>query len=240
MSSKDLWKSSKFSDCTISCGVKTYDVHKCIICARSPVMEAAFFGNFKEASHAHLHTDEYEPAVIEAMLEYLYTDTYTYSDSTASQALFHMDVNVAADYYQIDGLLKLSEDNLRDFLSALKQVEQLPAIIKAATKEQVDQKLQSLVASTSVRFMEDLADNPDFASLDLPKDFRNTIFEMCALRLVLMKLVTIKGSIELNASLKLCNRTLKNDQPKEGDRWQIKRESGTSRLCIESTRLMKR
>ncbi|CAH0019553.1 unnamed protein product [Clonostachys rhizophaga] len=219
MSSKDLWKSSKFSDCTISCGVKTYDVHKCIIYTRSPVMEAAFFGNFKRKLHTH---------------------TFTRISMSLHQALFHIDINIAADYYQIDGLLKLSKDNLRDFLSVLKQVEQLPAIIKAATKEQVDQKLQSLVVSTSVRFIEDLADNPDFALLDLPKDFRNTIFEMYTLRLVLMKSVTIKGSIELNASLKLCNRTLKNDQPKEGDRWQIKRESGISRLCIESTRLMKR
>ncbi|KAK7212024.1 hypothetical protein V2G26_019202 [Clonostachys chloroleuca] len=203
-------------------------------------MEAAFFGNFKEAAHAHLHMDEYEPAVIEAMLEYLYTDTYTYSDSTASQAIFHIDVNVAADYYQIDDLLKLSEDNLSDFLSALTQVEPLPAIIKAATKEQVDRKLQALVASASVRFMETLADNPDFILLDLPKDFRNTIFEMCASRIVHMKSATIKSRAELDASLKPCNRTLKKDQPKEGERWQIKRESGTSRLCIESTRLMKR
>ncbi|CAI6088679.1 unnamed protein product, partial [Clonostachys chloroleuca] len=90
------------------------------------------------------------------MLEYLYTDTYTYSDSTAGQAIFHIDVNVAADYYQIHGLLKLSEDNLGDFLSALTQPEQLPVIIKAAVEKQVDRKLQSLVASAAARFMESL------------------------------------------------------------------------------------
>jgi hypothetical protein len=131
----------------------------------------------KEAVHAHLDTDEYEPAVIEAMLEYLYTDTYTYSDSTAGQAIFHMDVNAVADFYQIDGLLKLSGDNLGDFLNALTPAEQLPVIIKAATQKKVDRKLQSLVASASARFMESLIDNPDFTSLDLPDDFRNLIFK---------------------------------------------------------------
>ncbi|CAH0018690.1 unnamed protein product, partial [Clonostachys rhizophaga] len=190
MSSKDLWKSSKFSDCTVSCEGQTYDVHKCIICARSPVMEAAFFGNFKEAVHAHLHIDEYEPVVIEAMLEYIYTDIYTCSDSTASQAIFHMDVNAVADYYQIDGLLKLSEDNLGDFLSALTHAEQLPVIVKAATEKQVDRKLQSLVASASAKFMESLIDNPDFTSLDLPNDFRNLVFQACASQIAHMKSAT--------------------------------------------------
>ncbi|KAK7224007.1 hypothetical protein V2G26_012010 [Clonostachys chloroleuca] len=170
----------------------------------------------------------------------LRTHTFTRTGMSLHQAIFHIDVNVAADYYQIDGLLKLSEDNLSDFLSALTQVEQLPAIIKAATKEQVDRKLQSLVASASARFMETLADNLDFTSLNLPNDFRNTIFQACASRIVHMKSATIEGRAELDASLMPCNRTLKKDQPKEGERWQIKRESGTYRLCIESTRLMKR
>jgi hypothetical protein len=190
--------------------------------------------------HAHLHTNEYEPAVIEAMLEYLYTDTYTYSGSTAGQAIFHIDVNVVADCYQVDGLLKLSEDNLRDFLSALTQPEQLPVIIKAAIKKQVDRKLQSLVVSASARFMESLVDNPDFTSLDLPIDFRNLIFQACASRIVHMKSATIEGQAELDASLQPCNWTLRSLQLKEGEKWKIRRESGTCRLCIESTRLLKR
>ncbi|CAI6089409.1 unnamed protein product [Clonostachys chloroleuca] len=175
-------------------------------------MEAAFFGNCKEAVHAHLHTEEYEPVVIEAMLEYLYTDTYTCSDSTASQAIFHMDVNVVADYYLIDGLLKLSEDNLGNFLNALTQAEHLPVIIKAATEKQVDRNLQSLVASASARFMESLVDNPDFSSLGLPNYLRNLIFQACASQIAHMKSATVEVQAKLNASLKPCNWALREHQ----------------------------
>ncbi|CAG9955923.1 unnamed protein product, partial [Clonostachys rosea f. rosea IK726] len=150
------------------------------------------------------------------MLEYLYTDIYTCSDSTASQAIFHMDVNAVADYYQIDGLLKLSEDNLGDFLSALTHAEQLPVIVKAATEKQVDRKLQSLVASASARFMESLIDNPDFTSLDLPNDFRNLLFQACASRIAHMKSATAEVQAKLNASLQSCNSALRKHPSKSG------------------------
>jgi len=39
--------SEKYSDITLKCGETIFKVHRAIVCTRSPVLAAAFDGNFK-------------------------------------------------------------------------------------------------------------------------------------------------------------------------------------------------
>lgn len=74
------------SDVQLICGDKTFNVHKLILCSRSDFFRNAFFkAGMEEQRSGTMTLREKEPAIVKAMLEFLYKRDYTeISDEVSS------------------------------------------------------------------------------------------------------------------------------------------------------------
>ncbi|KAJ8067098.1 hypothetical protein OCU04_004475 [Sclerotinia nivalis] len=72
-----LYDTGKYSDMKIRCEDKVFDVHRAVICMRSPVIAAAMDDDrWEEAAKGEYHMSDDELPVVEAMIHYLYLRTY--------------------------------------------------------------------------------------------------------------------------------------------------------------------
>lgn len=115
--------------------------YEAILC-RLPFFRAALHGDFKEASEKAITMPEDDPETIGALIEFLYTDSYTYAFKPASlsanipvsdvtQGAFHVAVYAVASKYDCAALVSGA---LRNFTYVLQQLSGLDAIslLKAA------------------------------------------------------------------------------------------------------------
>ncbi|KAK3071139.1 hypothetical protein LTR53_009182 [Teratosphaeriaceae sp. CCFEE 6253] len=137
-----LHDAPEYSDLTIRCGEDTYRLHKAIVCARSPVLDAACRkARFREGSEGTIvlqvsstessdddNTGADDPAAIRRMISYIYTGDYTidprceYACDTQSVGVHHEDRTLsqhaavfgAAVKYQISGLRALAAARYAD------------------------------------------------------------------------------------------------------------------------------
>ena len=88
----EMLESGKYSDFTITCGDRTFKVHRGIICAQSDFFQAVCASKFKvlqpftatcasthtcqESIEAKVDLPEDEPEIVARVLEYLYTANY--------------------------------------------------------------------------------------------------------------------------------------------------------------------
>jgi speckle-type POZ protein len=86
---------------TFSVAGELFRAHRCVLAARSPVFQAELFGPVKEqATHTRpIRIDDTEPAIFEALLHFIYTDSCNAGGNVAMQHLL-----VAADRYGLDRL----------------------------------------------------------------------------------------------------------------------------------------
>ncbi|KAM3433124.1 hypothetical protein MY4824_006179 [Beauveria thailandica] len=71
-----LLKSGQFSDLTLVCGSKDFNVHKAVVCAQSKVLAAAIREPFQESKTGKIVIEEYDTDTVEKMVEFLYTGDY--------------------------------------------------------------------------------------------------------------------------------------------------------------------
>lgn len=105
-----------------------------VLC-RLPFFRAALQGQFREASEQSLTMPEDEPQNIAAMIEFLYTNNYTYQYGTdgesdigrpapsLAEGLYHVGVYATAHKYDCDSLAKAALENFVYVLRHLKGVE---------------------------------------------------------------------------------------------------------------------
>ncbi|CAL1285698.1 unnamed protein product [Larinioides sclopetarius] len=92
-------ESSCFADVTLKCGGASFQVHKIILSARSPVFAAMFANPMKESLKNEVDISDIEVSVLRTLLVYMYTGKT--SDLTSSSAA---DLLFVADKYQIQDL----------------------------------------------------------------------------------------------------------------------------------------
>ncbi|KAL6623259.1 hypothetical protein ACP70R_033138 [Stipagrostis hirtigluma subsp. patula] len=103
----ELLRSQAGADVTFVVSGDSFAAHKNILSARSPVFMAEFFGNMKERSSGQVEIKDMEPAVFDAMLSFIYTDTVPMFDQKVEIATtIAQHLLVAADRYGL-GRLKL-------------------------------------------------------------------------------------------------------------------------------------
>merc|ERR1712126_342355 len=68
-----LLKSGLLSDCQIVCGEKSFNCHKNILSLRSEVFSTMFTSGLKEDEQATVEIKDFDPEIVEQMLEYIYT-----------------------------------------------------------------------------------------------------------------------------------------------------------------------
>ncbi|KAG4033608.1 hypothetical protein MFRU_004g01120 [Monilinia fructicola] len=72
-----LYDTGKYADMKISCEDRVFDVHRAVVCMRSPVIAAAMDNDhWEEAAKSEYHMGDDELPIVEAMIRYLYHGTY--------------------------------------------------------------------------------------------------------------------------------------------------------------------
>ncbi|GJN10328.1 hypothetical protein PR202_ga28414 [Eleusine coracana subsp. coracana] len=102
---------------------KVFAAHKLVLAARSPVFKAEFFSPVKKetttiSSCNLIHISDMDPKVFEAMLHYMYTNTFPVmeGDEEEEGAVLALDLLVAADKYNLKGLKSITEDKLCNYI----------------------------------------------------------------------------------------------------------------------------
>ncbi|KAJ4814514.1 BTB/POZ domain-containing protein [Rhynchospora pubera] len=112
-----LLESSETADVTFVVENQSFRSHRSILAARSPVLKAELFGNMVEATQKQIKIEDICPKVFEAMLHFMYTDSFPCCDSETVSAEMAQHLLVAADRYAIEGLKALCEKKLCDSIS---------------------------------------------------------------------------------------------------------------------------
>ncbi|CAD6262182.1 unnamed protein product [Miscanthus lutarioriparius] len=120
----DMLKSGEGADVTFSVGDQLFPAHRCILAARSMVFRAELFGAMKEKDAHCIKIQDMEPAVFEALLHFVYTDSMPddcddtdslpddCDDNAAVNIVAIQHLLVAADRYGLDRLRLLCEAKL--------------------------------------------------------------------------------------------------------------------------------
>lgn len=129
-----LLKTGQYSDLTLVCGGKEFNVHKMVVCSQSEVLATAIREPFQESKTGTISVEEFDAVTVDKMLEFLYTGDYgslTAPGSLVGQVgetdeplaspaaveqddlLQHVRLNSIADYYDIKPLAELSKAKLR-------------------------------------------------------------------------------------------------------------------------------
>ncbi|KAG2563458.1 BTB/POZ and MATH domain-containing protein 1-like [Panicum virgatum] len=114
-----LLSSGAESDVTFRVGGETFDAHRLVLAARSPVFTAELFGPMREerTTGRPIQIDDMEPGVFGAMLHYIYTDSLPEAADTGDAAVMAQHVLVAADRYGLERLKLICEDKLCSYIS---------------------------------------------------------------------------------------------------------------------------
>ncbi|KAK4900853.1 hypothetical protein LTR27_002036 [Elasticomyces elasticus] len=149
---KSMFNTPQHADFTITCGDRKWLMNKAIVCAQSPVIKAAMQGNFKEAKDGIYPCKDEEPAVVEPMLYYMYHFDFEDQDSTLP-IVFDVQVQMAADYYQVPSLAKLAASKFEKRAQeewAWEDFAQAAALIYAEAGDK-DHQLRDIVVSVSLK-----------------------------------------------------------------------------------------
>lgn len=105
-----LFNDKKFSDAQIIVGDRVFDVHKCVLDARSAYFSAMFSSEMKEKRENEVKIKDVSHEVMQEVLRFIYTGRVDNLDALKT------DLFVAADEYNIEALKALCERALiRDF-----------------------------------------------------------------------------------------------------------------------------
>nr|CAB3488332.1 unnamed protein product [Digitaria exilis] len=107
-----MLKSGEGADVTFSVGGQLFPAHKWMLAARSMVFKAELFGSMKEKDAQCIEIDDVEPAIFEALLHFVYTDSLPDDCNGESGNVAMQHLLVAADRYGLDRLRVMCEAKL--------------------------------------------------------------------------------------------------------------------------------
>ncbi|KAK4418239.1 BTB/POZ and MATH domain-containing protein 2 [Sesamum alatum] len=113
-----LLESGKGTDVTFEVDGETFNGHKLVLAARSPVFRAQLYGPMKDQNSECIKVEDMEAPVFKALLHFMYWDTLpdleelTGLNSKWASTLMSQHLLAAADRYGLDRLRLLCEANL--------------------------------------------------------------------------------------------------------------------------------
>ncbi|KAF7954431.1 hypothetical protein EAE96_005552 [Botrytis aclada] len=82
-----LYDTGKYADMKIHCEDKVFDLHRAVVCIRSPVIAAAMDDDrWEDAAKGEYHMSDEELPIVEAMINYLYYGSYDDQVALGSEA----------------------------------------------------------------------------------------------------------------------------------------------------------
>ena len=106
----DYFLSEVLSDFKILCEDVTFNCHKVVLAAGSPVFEATVNSNMLEAKSGCLKIEDFKPNVVKFILEFIYKSQMDIK--TLKDPAFAREVLVAAEKYRLEKLKGLAEKEL--------------------------------------------------------------------------------------------------------------------------------
>ncbi|GBN40082.1 Speckle-type POZ protein-like B [Araneus ventricosus] len=117
---QNLYEEGTLSDFAIKVGDKNFNVHKAVLCARSPVFKSMLTSNMKENEKNMVDISDLEEDTVSRMLTFMYMDMAGNLDWDAAKKLYF-----AADKYGLITLKRLCSEVLYQNLSVTNVVEVL-------------------------------------------------------------------------------------------------------------------
>lgn len=113
---RKLWQGKEGSDVTFEVQGEAFPAHKTVLAMRSPVFKAELYGALRENDMGRIIIGDMQPAVFEALLHFIYTDSLpTMDDLYKDQDEYREIVGhllVAADRYAMERLKTICESIL--------------------------------------------------------------------------------------------------------------------------------
>ncbi|GJN26395.1 hypothetical protein PR202_gb14322 [Eleusine coracana subsp. coracana] len=108
----DTLKGGEGKDVTFSAGGQLFTAHRSMLAARSMVFKAELFGQMKEKDTSCITIDDMDPAIFEALLYFIYTDSLPDDCNADNKNVMMQHLLVAADRYGLDRLRLMCEEKL--------------------------------------------------------------------------------------------------------------------------------
>ncbi|KAK8023843.1 hypothetical protein PG993_011909 [Apiospora rasikravindrae] len=106
-------QSGKMSDVQLSCGDRTWNLHKIVLC-RSPFFKKAFTGGFKEANESHMTLEDTDPQDLNGVISYIYTGKIS-SDLKKDESIeAYIRIFELGDFFDLRELRAFALVNLED------------------------------------------------------------------------------------------------------------------------------
>ncbi|KAH7033142.1 BTB/POZ protein [Microdochium trichocladiopsis] len=129
---RELLESGKDADAVVRCGEHTWNIHKSILCVRSKWFEKSLDGPFMESSSGTVVIEEFKPACVKWVLDYLYSGSYDFEETdqgfTNDTFVASTEACEAADFFMLDTLLTAIAGRLQERLEPLVAVFQMYAM----------------------------------------------------------------------------------------------------------------
>ncbi|KAJ4818292.1 BTB/POZ and MATH domain-containing protein 2 [Rhynchospora pubera] len=107
-------------DVSFDVGGVTFDAHRCVLSARSPVFRAELFGPMKMSEKIEIK--DMDPSIFKSMLHYIYSDSIPelekVRDNKDASIALAQHLLVAADRYGLERLKHLCEIKIYEFIDA--------------------------------------------------------------------------------------------------------------------------
>ncbi|KAJ4794470.1 BTB/POZ/MATH-domain protein [Rhynchospora pubera] len=98
----------------------TFDAHRCVLSAISPVFRAQFFGPMKGNVNQSIEIKDMEPSIFKSMLHFIYSDSVPEleegKDNKNESIVVAQHLLVAADRYGLERLKQLCEKKMWEFM----------------------------------------------------------------------------------------------------------------------------
>ncbi|EKD20163.1 uncharacterized protein L3040_002878 [Drepanopeziza brunnea f. sp. 'multigermtubi'] len=182
-----MLSSGKYSDLKITCHGKEFVVHRAVVCLQSKPLAAAIDGKFKEAITGQIDLDGNEPAVVEAMLKFMYTSDYPdgreddHGAATKAGALtatetapeiggallFNTKVYIIGEQLDVQPLKELAKNKFEEIIGDQWNSASFVASLKLlyeGTPEK-DRLLKDVAIKTAGKRAKQLCDRGDFVTL---------------------------------------------------------------------------
>ncbi|KAK8205162.1 hypothetical protein IWZ01DRAFT_485955 [Phyllosticta capitalensis] len=156
-----ILETGEYSDLEIHCKEDRYNVHKAIVCPQSEVFHRALrpdsgFKRAKESQSGVIELHEADPAVVKAMVQFLYRRDYDAPelDDDNNPAIFHANNYAAAEMYQVHGLKDRALQHFKShFPSSIELFAKMIDTVYSTTLDQ-DRSLRDYVVEQVVRDMD--------------------------------------------------------------------------------------
>ena len=106
-----LWTEGNLCDITLVADGKSIAAHRIILASVSPYFRRMFLGDFKESKQSEVHLEGIDYNALVIIIECIYSDELDFSTGSAS------DVLAAADFLQINTIVRVCELSMIDELS---------------------------------------------------------------------------------------------------------------------------